>query len=119
VLQDLLQLRGDGFHQLMQIQVRHQRVVELPQQLRTVSLLPDLALGLSGALEIQSILNGNGNLRRTLLEQSCIILGKRPFAQAHNTEGSQYTVVCDQRQRATRLNAVVDRIARPGRRKCQ
>ena len=81
-----MQTTGNCADQFDQIQVRHQSIVDVEQQLRAVALVLCHLLGLLGFLKIQGILNCDRNLSRDLFQQSGTIRRERVLAQTDHAQ---------------------------------
>src|ERR1051325_7199354 len=85
--------------------MRHNRIVDFKQQFGAVSLLFRFTLRGAGTLEIQRILDGNGDLARALLQQSHIFQGECIVSEANDAQSSNWSALHNEWNGAAGVNA--------------
>ena len=106
VLNDLLQRRAHRRKHVVHVQVRDDGVVHFQQETQPIAFSRELHLHGAGALVVQDIVDGNGNLFRHLLHERDVGIGIHVRLQAATPHSAEAAERRGQGHQCKRLHAV-------------
>ena len=107
--------RGDGVQEVVQVELGNHGVIHFQQHAQPVALPRQLPLVGLRALEIQHVVDGDGDLPRHLLQERDFALGMLVRRAPPETHHAQPALRRGQRQRANRFHSILAQGLQQGR----